>query len=459
MDLLDKAKKTVSKYSMLAGGGKVLIGLSGGADSVCLTDVLLKVKKEFELQLFAIYIDHGLRPKETPREVKFAREFSESRGVEFITEKIDVLSYMKEKKMGKQEAARELRYRAYEKCLGEIGGQKIALGHTADDQVETFFMRLLRGAGGRGLTSIPPVRNKIIRPLIEVERKNIEEYLRQKGLNYIEDPTNLRLDYTRNKFRLKVIPLLKEFNPNLTETVMRTIEIIADEERYFENIVLKSLMKLIPHKTDEEIELFLVPLESMDRAILRRVLRKAVELTEGLRASFDFGHIEDVIRLVKEGKPGDRLYLPGKVRAIKKYSTILITSRTPVRLGSYELPLPGEIRLTETGAVLKASLVEEKTEADGKTRALVDPAKIDSGRPLTVRHREDGDFFYPAGFGKRKKLQDFFVDEKVPRDERDQVPIVLSGKEIVWVAGYRADERFAPGPDTKKFILLEIVKS
>jgi tRNA(Ile)-lysidine synthase len=454
--LPEKAKQTITRYSMLKEGDRVLIALSGGADSVCLAEILIKVRKEYGLKLFSIYIDHGLRPEETPKEIEFAREFSEKREIEFSTEKIDVLSYAKEKKTGKQEAARELRYQVLEKRLREIGGNKIALGHTADDRVETFFMRLIRGSGAKGLTSIPTVRNKIIRPLIEIKREEIEEYLKINGIDFITDPSNLKLDYTRNKFRLKAIPLLKEFNPSLTETVLRTIDLLSDEERYFDNIVLKTLMRLIPKKTDEEIELYLVPLESMDRVILRRVLRKAVELTEGLKSSFDYRHIENIMRLVKEGKPGDRLYFPAKIRAVKKYATILITSRVPEKLSKYELPLPGEIRLKETGLLIRAKILDEPVEVNSKSKILLDANKINLNEPLTIRAREDGDFFHPAGFGRRKKLQDFFVDLKVPRDERDQVPIVLSGNHILWVAGYRADQRFLQGPDTKKFILLEI---
>ncbi len=453
--LIEKVRNTIQKYSMLKGGEKVLVGLSGGPDSVTLLEVLYRLREELGLALCSIYVDHGLRPDETPAEIAFAKRISEERGIGHFVEKIDVRAYAESEKLGKQEAARILRYEAYEKVLNQTGAGRIALGHNADDQIETFFMRLLRGSGAKGLTSIPAVRGKIIRPLIETERADIEDFIRAEGLDYIVDSSNLKTDYTRNRLRQSLVPRLREFNPNLTSTIQRTIEILNDEERYFDTTVLKALMRLIPKKTDTEIELFVTPLESMDRVILRRVLRKAIELTKGLRA-LDFKHIEELIALVKTGRPGARLYLPGGVRAIKKYSTIIITSGAPAAIGTHELPCPGKIRLPETGAVIEAKVVDSPVEGcNGRRCALVDAEKIK--RPLFVRARRKGDFFYPAGFGKRKKLQDLFVDAKIPRDERDAVPIIENaGGEIVWVAGLRADERFKAAENTANILMLSI---
>jgi tRNA(Ile)-lysidine synthase len=220
-------------------------------------------------------------------------------------------------------------------------------------------------------------------------------------------------------------------------------------------------MRLIPKKDDAEIELFLAPLETMskagDKVILRRVLRKAIELTKGL-GTVDFGHVEDIIRLVKEGNPGDRIALPRGIRAVKKYLTLLITSKPPARLGVFGLDCPGSVKVEETGAVISASRIdreEAKARKEDRKCAVLDAQKI--RLPLTVRARKEGDFFYPSGLGGRKKLQDFFVDRKIPRDERDSVPVVTTGDGvIVWVAGMRADGRFAASDKTEEFIVLEI---
>lgn len=449
----------MNKHSMLFGGEVVLIALSGGPDSVFLLHTLNNFKEELKLTLHAIYIDHGLRPDETPIEIDLCKKHCESLNLPFITKSIDVKSFAKEKSMNIQEAARELRYKSLEETAFEIKADKIALGHTADDQAETLLMRLLRGSGPLGLSGIPPVRGMIIRPLIDVERDEINRYLQCRSIDYIVDSSNLKREYIRNKIRLSLIPIMKEINPNIIETLSRTASIFREEERYFEIIVGKTLMRLVSRKSDSRIELFLSPMEFMDKVILRRVLRKAIEGTKGLRG-ISFFHIEDIIDLIRNGRRGSRLYLPKGVRVIKDYSTLVLTVEPPVKLGSYELEVPGEVNLKETELIITASILENR-ESGPQTVVSSDIAFFDAERisyPLTIRSRQNGDYFYPIGFGKRKKLQDFFVDEKVPRDERDAVPLILSGDDIIWVVGYRQDERFRVNEKTKKILKIEVRK-
>ncbi|MBU4321434.1 MAG: tRNA lysidine(34) synthetase TilS [Nitrospinae bacterium] len=454
MDLLGQVNTAIKKHSMLFEKDRVLIGLSGGPDSVCLLHALNNLKDEYKLSLHAIYIDHGLRPDEIPAEIEFCKKLCETLGVPFLTKSVDVKSYAKEYCLNKQEAARELRYKIFEDVALEIGSSRIALAHNADDQAETFFMRILRGAGQKGLSGIPPVRGKIIRPLIEIERKDIEEFLDSISQSFIVDSSNLKKDYFRNWLRLAVMPEFKRQNPELIRTISRTSEIIREEDNYLELIVTKTLMRLIPKKTDRTIELFLVPLETMDRVILRRVLRRAIDAVKGLRG-IGFVHIEDIIELVKRGNSGDRIYLPKGIRVIKGYSTLILTSEQPSKLGAYSLNVPEELALKESGILIKSSFADSaEIPCDGKSRVIIDAERIKL--PLVVRARKSGDLFYPFGFGKRKKLQDFFVDEKIPRDERDSIPIVLSGNDVVWIAGYRADERFKVMSETKKIVLIEI---
>jgi tRNA(Ile)-lysidine synthase len=450
---LEKVKATIGKYSMLSAGETVLVGLSGGQDSVCLLSVLNALKEELNLKLHAVYVDHGLRPDETPDEIEFCRKLCQEMSVPFTTRTINVKIYAKEQGMNMQEAARDLRYRVFDEAFHEIKADRIALGHTADDQMETFFMRFFRGSGPAGLSGIPPVRAKIIRPLIEVERREIEEFLKMQEVHYVVDSSNLKEDYFRNRLRLSLIQQFKKINPRMAQAVSRTMDILREEERYFDIAVTKALMKLISRKTDLRIELFLVPMESMDKVILRRVLRRAIDETKGLRG-MGFVHIENIMGMIKEGKPGDRLSLPKGLRVIKNYATLVITSEIPQRIGRVALNAPGEAVMSDIKAVVNASLEEHVGGyGDGKTVAVFDADK--TGTALLVRPREKGDCFYPAGFGKRKKLQDFFVDQKVPRDERDAIPLILSGNDIVWIAGFRGDERFKVTEGTKRFLKLE----
>ena len=473
MELLKKIRKTIIKYNMLSEGDNVIIGLSGGPDSVCLGIILHKLRVDFNLTLNAVYVDHGLRPDEVENEKAFCKNFCNNLGIGFFTKAVDVKEYAKDRKLNMQEAARELRYHAYEEVSKKACAAKIALGHTADDQSETFFMMLLRGSGMKGLSGIPPVRNLdlgvkknilIIRPLIEIERKEIEDFLYRNASRithnasppFIVDSSNLKKDYFRNWIRLMIIPEFKKKSPALVKSISRMADILREEDAYLEIIATKTLMRLISRKSADAIELFILPLETMEKPILRRVLRRALSEAEGLKG-IDFIHIEDMIELIKRGKSGDRIYLPKGIRVIKNYSTMVITSRPPQKISTYTINVPGEVVLNEIKAVIKASAGKKSDDyGDGKITTVFDADKI--GTVLTVRQRENGDFFYPSGFGKRKKLQDFFVDEKVPRDERDSVPIVVSGNDIVWVAGFRGDERFNAAADTKRFLRLEFNK-
>lgn len=444
---------------MLFGRERVLVAISGGPDSIFLLHALNNFKDELKLALHAIYIDHGLRPDETPLEIEFCNKLCEKLGVPFVTKSIDVRSFSKEKSMNRHEAARQLRYKVFEETAFEIKADKIALGHTADDQAETVLMRLLRGSGPLGLSGIPPVRGNIIRPLIEVERQEIDKYLQSESIDFIVDSSNLKRDYIRNKIRLSLIPIMKEINPNIIETLSRTASIFREEERYFDINVGKTLMRLVSKKSDNRIELFLAPLEAMEKVILRRVLRRAMEETKGLRG-LSFFHVEDIIELIKNGKTGSRLYLAKDIRVIKDYSTLIFTVEPPVKLSSYKLGVPGEINLKEIGTSIRASILELE---DQKSRSVFssDVAFFDAERivfPLNVRARRNGDYFYPLGFGKKKKLQDFFVDEKVPRDERDAIPLILSSEDIIWVVGYRQDHRFRVTEETRKVLKLEVKK-
>lgn len=477
MGIIKKVGGIINKYHMLAHGDHVLVGLSGGPDSVCLLTVLNRLKPELGISLSAAYIDHGLRPDEIPYEIELCRDLCSSMDMPFITRPIDVKSYMEEKKLNKQEAARELRYKALDETAVEKAANKVALGHNADDQAETIIMRLFRGAGPSGLSGIPPIRSQksvgatisgdphredgrqkvdIIRPLIEIERHEIEDFLETEGIGFVIDSSNLGQEYLRNKIRHLIIPAAKKINMDVVKTLSRTADIFRDEERYFEILVTKTLMKLITRKTDNAIELFLCPLEAMDAVMLRRVLRRAIDETKGLHG-IGFIHIEEIMSLIKSGKSGDRIYLPKDIRVIKGYSTIIITSEKPTKLGAYVIDSPGETIVKESSIVLHSAIMgvdEVKDYGDAQKSAIIDADKVHF--PMTIRGRLQGDFFYPLGFGKKKKLQDYFVDEKIPRDERDAVPLLISGNNIVWVIGYRLDERYRVDKNTKRVLKFEV---
>lgn len=458
MNLIDKVKETIKKYNMISEGEHILIGLSGGADSVCLLSVLNLLRDELEINLSAIYIDHKIRSDETPFEIDFCKKICDLFNIPIIIKSIDVIPYAHNNKISKQEAARELRYSAFYETAYQLKADKIALGHNADDQAETVLIRLIRGSGPLGLSAIPPVRQKIIRPLIEIERSEIESFLDNHNIGFIIDSSNLTDRYLRNKIRHIIMPELKKINPSVVKTILKTADIFRSEEKYFEILVTKSMMKLISRKNEQSIELFLAPLQILEPVIMRRVLRRAIDETRGLKG-ISFIHVEEIIKLIKDGKSGDRLYLPDNIRVIKKYSVLVITSEIPKRLSNYIIEGPGSIYLKEPSLTLHIEFIDaHKIEniEDNKKSAFINADRLTF--PLSVRARNSGDYFYPFGFGKKKKLQDYFVDEKIPRDERDLIPLLINGNnEIVWVVGHRLDERYKVDKTTKKVLKCNIM--
>lgn len=453
MDIVEKVVKTIKNHSMLTDGDQVLIGLSGGPDSVCLTAILDKLKDNFNLSLNAVYIDHGLRPGESGDEKDFCENLCKSFGIKLYSEHVDVRKYAGAERMNLQEAARELRHSVFRRIANELGNARIALAHNREDQAETVLMRLIRGAGRTGLSGMSPVRGNIIRPLIDIERREIEKFLHSHTppLSFITDSSNVKTRYTRNWLRIDVIPGIQERNPDLISNICRTAEILKDEDDYLEVIVTKIMMRLISRKTSDAIELFLVPLTHMEKPILRRVLRRVIGEIAGFRGVY-YKHIEDIIKLIRNGRPGSMLNLPGGMRAVMRYSTLLLTREVIQGLRTRRLEVPGEVILEECSSMIRAETSRRADEyCNGIKCAVFDCDRL--SLPLNIRMRKAGDYFYPSGFGRKKKLQDFFVDNKIPKEVRDTIPIIVTGDDdIMWVAGYRTDERFRPSEGTKEFL-------
>lgn len=455
MNIIKKAKETVEKYSMFYRNVHIVIGFSGGPDSVCLSIILRKLQKNYGLNLSAVYIDHGLRPDDTEGEIAFCRNLCEFLSIDFFVRTLKSQSPKgSQKSHNLHDRLRKLRYAEYYKLAFELRADIIALGHTMDDQTETIIMNLLRGSGKSGLSGIPPVNGNIIRPLIEVKREEIESFLAQEKIDFITDPSNKKDIYLRNRIRHNLIPQLKQINPSLSDALSHSADIYRDEDDYLERFVAQELEEILFQRDSYTIELLLSPFKEKDKAIQRRIIRRALESSAGLRG-ITFSHIENVLTLFNKGKSGDSLDLPGNVRAIKSYSILKITSQMSDKLTEYKLDVPGSVCLKEVSCMIKSEIIEkEKAAGDGKKAALFASELLTM--PLTIRPRKPGDYFYPLGFGKKKKLQDFFVDKKIPRDHRDTIALVTSGDDIIWVVGYRMDDRFKVRSHTTHCVQLKV---
>jgi len=437
------------RHNMFNDDETILIGLSGGADSVC----LLYLLSEAKLNISALYVDHGLRPNQTPSEIDFCSNLCERLNVNFMVEAVDVYKYQSQFNVGIAASARVARYQALTKTAQKIGASIIALGHNKDDQCETFLINMLRGSGMSGLSGIPPVRDNIIRPILCVFRSEIRAFLESRRINYITDPSNLSDKYLRNNIRSSLIPSLIKYNPTVMQTIFNTTEILSQEDRFLETIVSNLMTEIVILNTDGAVELDLQKLSSLDIVILRRLIRRVID-----PQSLTLKHVDSIINLIKDLDSGDRVILHQGLVVIKGYDKLTIKKAEDldnIKIIESKLNISGETIISGSGMIISADFMDISFKTIQKNEVYIDYDKLD-GKELRVRGRGRGDYFYPQGFGRRKKLQDFFVDEKIPRDDRDKIPVVVTGDDIVWIAGYRADERFRVTDETVKILKLKI---
>lgn len=457
MDIAEVFLKTIKKHRMLKKGDKVLVGISGGPDSVCLLHLLQTFKEKLNIKLFAAHLDHMFRGEESRKDAHFVKEICNDWGIPFFSEKIDVPLYIEENKISPEDAARQVRYKFYQRQRQKIGAERIALGHNRDDHEETVLMNILRGTGLEGLVGIDPVRDWYIRPLIAVPRSLIEDYLKKNNIPFRIDKTNLQPDYFRNSLRLELIPLIKEkYCPHLGNSLRRLADIARCDLIYLEEETRKALPWVIRYegsKLSINVKKFL----SLHEAIKRRVVRKAIEYIAKDTKDFEYKHTLMLIDFIENATPGSLLDLPKNITGEKSYGYVYLYKGYKSRLPkfSYLLKVPGKIFIPEAGICMKAYLKDFSPEDIIKTDPLIAYLDYDKIRGnLIVRNRRKGDKFRPLGSTGRKKLKDFFIDEKVTRSMRDKIPILECDGEILWICGMRIDDEFKVTSNTKKVLVI-----
>ena len=452
--MVDKIKGTIEKYRMINRGDKVLLAVSGGPDSVCMAHIMCKIAPEYGLNLHFVYFDHGTR-EVTHKEMEFVKNMAKERGCPFTSGKADVLGYAKLEGISIEEAARRLRYRFLEEVADNEGCDKIALGHTASDQVETLVFRLARGTGLRGLTLIPPKRDRYIRPLIETTREQVLEYLRQENIPYMLDHSNYSLQYTRNFIRHRIVPLLREINPRIETSVLRLREIV--EREVAERIrVVKELWTQLIEEDKHGLFLKVEPFSELHDAIKCWVIEEAIIKVKGGLGKIEKIHIEQTLKFINSGRTGNRIELPS-LYIINYYNKVLIAPKLPEETipSPVELPVEGEATWGNYKFVTRVVSKGEELMFSPYI-AYFDMSKIDP--PLTIRARQPGDRMRIFGKGYLKKLQDIFVDLKVPRYVRDLVPLVCDKNHILWVVGYKRSVHATITPTTQEVLKIKVTQ-
>jgi tRNA(Ile)-lysidine synthase len=449
--------ETVSEYSMFSPGDLVLVAVSGGADSTALLHLLHENSKQLGITLHVAHLNHLLRKGEAEMDVKFVEGLAQKLGVPVSFEKIDVAAVARQNKRGIEETARETRYQFFEKLARQIGASKVAVGHTADDNVETFLMRLLRGSGLKGLCGIPPKRGMIVRPLIKVWRKEIEDYVGKLKLVPRRDHTNYESKYIRNSVRLKLVPQLKIYNLNIKEIILQTILLLTEDRLYLESEAMDGLKDVMINQRTDEIRIDIAKLRKKQPSLVGHMLRQAVEMVKGDLVQMSFQNIRDIINKLDATEKWE-LHLPGGIYAWGERGELLLCREKPkakaIKPFRYILNLPGAVAIEEAGRVLRGDFVEKFKDENNPEVAYVDYSVL--GREIVVRSRLPGDRFSPLGLTGSKKLQDFFIDEKIPAEERDAVPVIESGGKIIWVGGCRLDENAKVTAKTEKIVRFEL---
>lgn len=445
----EKVLKYIKENNLIEYGDKIVVGLSGGPDSVCLLHILYTLKDEYNLEIYSAHVNHMIRGDEAFRDEKYSRELSEFLGIKHFVKRIKVEDFAKENKMTCEEAGRFVRYNFFDEVLKEVSGNKIALAHNMNDNAETILMNIIRGTGTLGLIGIPAKRDsKYIRPILCLTREEIERYCIENNLNPKIDSTNNETIYTRNKVRLELIPYIKNnFNSNIIENLNRLSNIIKEEEEYFDGIVETLLKNSLDNKFD--IETF----KKQHIAIKRRLIRTIIEGVLGSLKGIEQKHIDECIELIEKNETGKYIVLPYDLCCRIEYGKFIIEKLKNDSFIDYEykLNIPGDIYIKEIDAHIQTNVLENLNNV--KDNAFIKYYDYDKiGNDIVIRNRRQGDFLFLNEAGGRKKLKDLLIDNKVPRDERDRIPLIAKGSEIVWVIGMRNSPKYRVKDETKKIL-------
>ncbi|MBM3156996.1 MAG: tRNA lysidine(34) synthetase TilS [Chloroflexi bacterium] len=464
--LPQRVSKLIREQKLAWRNEHLLVGVSGGPDSVCLVHVLAGLRRNLDLKLHIVHLNHMLRGAESDADSKYVSALARKLRIPATIEARDVKAYQKKHRLSLEEAAREVRYTFFAEVALSLGSDSVAVGHTADDQIETILMRLIRGTGLAGLRGMQPLSNlrladgsclRVIRPLLQVRREETEAYCLAHKLSPRTDSSNLLPDRLRNRVRSQLMPLLRRYNPDIDEAVLRLASAASVDMAYIEEEIAK-LRGSVVKERQEGIVIDKKGFSRLAPAIKRHLLRSAIQRLLGDLQDIEAVHIENLVEAM--AKPaGKRLSLPRGLSFYTYYDHGLITTAKkshcplPVLEGEHRLKIPGETELY--GWMVRSRILSRRPEAirEAKWRACLD---LDvAGKELAVRGRRRGDRFQPLGMESSKKLQDFMVDAKIPRAWRDNVPLVCSSDRILWVAGWRIDHGARVTEETKRVLYLE----
>jgi tRNA(Ile)-lysidine synthase len=460
--MIKKVIKTIEKYKLLDKEDRVVAALSGGPDSTALLVALVQIAKQLDFSIIVAHYNHGLRGTSSDEDEKYSQELAIKLGLIFVSGKMD--QKLRQKGKSPEDFYRQQRYQFLDKVAEDYNAQKIALGHNIQDQAETVLLNLLRGSGLGGLKGILPMREgKFIRPLIEVSRPEIIAFLSEAGISYCHDSSNQSNIYLRNKIRTELIPYLKEkYNPRIEENLAQMAEILRQDDDYIRNSVQEAMKSTyIQNQSNRIISLNIEYIKGLAPAIRSRLFKKILESLNPEKNGFSFSNIKALERLAQVTESGKRISLPLGIEAKREYdSLILERDKICLKQVDYEYPvnIPGIIHVKETNRTISIEKTfRDKIDQHNKNKVYLDLDKIQ--QPVILRNRRDGDRFQPLGMKGRQKIKSLFINQKIPRNKRNEVMLLVDRNSVIWIENIHLSERVKISPQTINILALEIINS
>lgn len=455
-----KVQEYVEKYQMISPGDVVVAGVSGGADSVCLLYLLLSMRQKLDFKILVVHVNHQLRGREADGDQEFVGMLCEEKKLPFYPISRNIREMAERKKLTLEEAGRVARYQAFEEVCHRWGGTKIALAHHQDDQAETMIHHMARGTGLRGLCALKPVSGNRIRPMLCMTREETEQYLLEKGQSWRTDQTNLDDEYTRNKIRHHVIEFLTaQVNPRAVSHMAETSEELGEIQELLEELEKEKRRTKV--QREKEGTLLLESLRKEKPVLQRRILLAECKCVAGKNKDFTRVHSEDLLKLW-EKQVGKQIFLPYGLTAERTYQGIFIrkkeekhsSSRENTRFSGQKLNPVGDTKIGEYTISCQVFPKNNQGITEKKYTKWFDYDKIKDS--LVLRYRRSGDRISVHPSGGSKKLKDYMIDNKIPRADRDHIPLLADGNHILWVIGHRISESYKVKNETKRIIQIQI---
>ncbi|MBO8172694.1 MAG: tRNA lysidine(34) synthetase TilS [Bacillaceae bacterium] len=469
--LRERVKNQILRKQLIKPEDRILVAVSGGPDSIALLHILKSLSDEQGWEVAAAHLNHGFRGEESEADAEYVRSFCQQYDIPLEIRFVDVPKYMKETGRGAQESAREIRYEFLTEIAGRYHMSKIATGHHADDQIETILMRIIRGTGLDGLQGMPEIRKigpvEVVRPLLSFRKQELEDYCREHDLNPRRDSSNESVKYTRNKVRLDVLPVLREINPGVDEAVLQLGEIAAEETHFMNREAMHILEKVMEQKDRHKMVINRTVLQEFDIALQRRVCKLILSCLFHNRNQNErtFSLISDILRFIRNPEPSGSIDIPGGYIS-KNYDRVVFSNQErrdkEAVFFEYVLNIPGETVIPETGHTFHARLARQLS-ADFRSQnifqderaAVFDWDQLE--QPLKVRRRMPGDRIQLMNRGGKQKVKDVLINEKVPREQRDHIPVITRGdNRVIWIPGVKRSGEALVSSSTENFLIIEV---